>query len=184
MEIIGSIFIIIIGALGHFIFEWSGHRKWAGIFFAVNESTWEHIKLSIYPSFLWMVAEILFYGWSRSLMVAQFCAMFTMMMLIPLLFYAYTAVIGRNYLLSDIAVFCISIAAGMWVFSLVRPLEVSGAAYTLSLAGLAGIAACYFTFSYHPFHNFLFRDPISGGFGPKGHGCHSDFHGLHSKKSI
>lgn len=178
MEIIGALFIIIFGTLGHFIFEWSGHRKWAGIFFAVNESTWEHIKLTIYPSFIWLVVEGIAKGWSCNLLVAQAAGMVTMMALIPIIFYSYTAIVGRNFLIADIITFMVSICIGMWLYHaiLVYGAVPSAALTAVSITVLAAIAFMYFTFTYKAPHNFLFKDPISGGFGPTGHDCDGDFH--------
>lgn len=50
--IIGIIFISIIGTLLHFMYEFSGHNKIVSLFAAVNESTWEHIKIALTPTFI------------------------------------------------------------------------------------------------------------------------------------
>jgi hypothetical protein len=177
MEILGCIFIIAFGSLGHFLFEWCGHRKAAGLFFAVNESTWEHIKLSIYPAFIWMIVEVAVRGFSENLVVAQAASMATMMLLIPGLFYGYTAITKKNWLIPDIMCFCVAVAIGMWVFhAIMDAAPVSVVLYVISIIWLVAVLVMYFRFSYNPPHNFLFRDPISGGFGPKGHDCHSHFH--------
>jgi len=180
MEIIGALFIIVFGTLGHFIFEWSGHCKWAGLFFAVNESTWEHIKLTIYPSLIWMAVCGCAYGWTPLLLLSQTVAMVTMIVLIPAIFYAYTAIIGKNFLIADIAVFIVSILAGMFVFGTLihSSMEVSALMNAISIAFLAVITLAYLTFSYNPPHLFLFKDPVTGGFGPTGHDCDADFHGI------
>lgn len=102
MELLGAIFIIAFGTLGHFIFEWSGHRKCAGIFFAVNESTWEHIKLAIYPNLIWGVVEGCVRGFSPLLAVSVATSLAISMVLIPALFYGYTAIVGKNFLITDI----------------------------------------------------------------------------------
>lgn len=39
------IFISVLGVLLHFTYEWSGDTAVVGLFSAVNESTWEHLKL-------------------------------------------------------------------------------------------------------------------------------------------
>ena len=44
--VIAIIFISVIGTLLHFMYEWSGHNKVVSLFAAVNESTWEHIKIA------------------------------------------------------------------------------------------------------------------------------------------
>lgn len=179
MELLGFFFIAVFGCLGHFIFEWSGHRKWAGIFFAVNESTWEHIKLTIYPSFLWMIAEIASRGFSTGLLVSQLASMLTMMLLVPGLFYGYTAITKKNWLIADITVFLVSIAVGMKVFQIIADNYAgSTVAGFLAVIGLLLILEMYFRFSYHPPHIFLFRDPLNSGYGPKGHDCNSHFHNI------
>ena len=177
MEIAACIFIIVFGTLGHFIFEWSGHKHWAGLLFAVNESTWEHIKLTIYPSFIWMAVEAAVLGFSRSLVAAQACSMCVTMLLIPGLFYGYTAFTGQNWLICDIICFCVSVIAGRICFSHVMCCaHISDLLLAASSVFLVLVLLCYLVFSFHPLHNFLFRDPISGDYGPHGHGCHTHYH--------
>lgn len=178
LEIIGAVFIITFGCLGHFIFEWSGHKQWAGLFFAVNESTWEHIKLSIYPTLIWGVVEAAARGFCPEVLVATAFGLVTMMLLIPGLFYGYTSIVGKNFLITDIICFLVSIIVGMAVFHKAVTFEAEYSGFTVGVcaAMLAMITVFYFRFSFHPPHNFLFRDPISGGFGPQGHDCDEDFH--------
>lgn len=178
LEIYGAIFIIVFGCLGHFIFEWSGHKKWAGIFFAVNESTWEHIKLTIYPSLLWMVAELCVRGYETTVFVAQAASMLTMILLIPAIFYGYTAIVGRNFLIADIFCFILAVCGGMWVFNLLAESgkEPTTALFICAVVVILMVMRWYFTFSYNPPKWFLFKDPITGGFGPTGHDCDGDFH--------
>ena len=57
LEAFGLLFLIVFGTCAHFIYEWSGHNKLAGVICAVNESTWEHMKLVIGPSLIWMIVE-------------------------------------------------------------------------------------------------------------------------------
>ena len=178
MEIACILFLTVVGTLGHFIFEWSGHRKWAGLFFAVNESTWEHIKLTIYPSALMALYFGLRYGFTPSLAMATAGLQVTEILLIPGLFYGYTAFTHKNWLITDIICFILTIIAGTKVFFALLGQPCCTALLVLSLAVIIAVQVAYFSFSYHPPHCFLFRDPISGGFGPKGHGCHSHFHNI------
>lgn len=179
MEFFANFFIIAFGCLGHFIFEWSGHKHIAGLFFAVNESTWEHIKLAIYPSLLWFIAEAAFHGMSCALVTAQAASLVSTMLLIPLLFYGYTAITGQNWLITDILCFILSVIGGRRIFTLILEAQPSSALLTaISTAAIVAVTVMYLTFSYRPPRNFLFRDPISGEFGPHGHGCHTHYHKL------
>lgn len=48
--------IFLLGSLFHFIYGWTGNNMIAGLFFPINESVWEHLKLSFYPVILlWVV---------------------------------------------------------------------------------------------------------------------------------
>ena len=44
-NLIAFLVISILGTIGHFLFEWTGENAIVGLFFPVNESTWEHLKL-------------------------------------------------------------------------------------------------------------------------------------------
>ena len=54
--------ISLIGTLSHFLYDISKHNKLVGLFCAVNESTWEHIKISLTPCLLWGVLDGFIYG--------------------------------------------------------------------------------------------------------------------------
>lgn len=45
------------GTLLHFVYEWSGSSRLVGFFAAVNERTWEHLKLVFLPVFLFTVIQ-------------------------------------------------------------------------------------------------------------------------------
>ena len=48
-QIFSVIFTWILGTILHFLYEWSGDNKIIASFSAVNESTWEHLKLVFFP---------------------------------------------------------------------------------------------------------------------------------------
>ena len=58
-EIIGTAFIIFLGSALHFTYEFSGRFDFIGVFSAVNESVWEHLKLAFWPSLIWILIEYL-----------------------------------------------------------------------------------------------------------------------------
>ena len=47
--ILSYIFVCILGVLLHFTYDWSGSNPIVGFFSAINESTWEHLKLIFFP---------------------------------------------------------------------------------------------------------------------------------------
>ena len=56
-EIIGLFWTLAAGNLLHFVYDWTGSSVAAALFSAVNESTWEHMKLFITPWVLWSLVE-------------------------------------------------------------------------------------------------------------------------------
>ena len=55
-ELAGALFTAAMGTLLHFVYDWSGGWGAAAAFSAVNESTWEHMKLLFFPMFLFSMA--------------------------------------------------------------------------------------------------------------------------------
>ena len=47
--------LIALGSLLHFLYDWTGQKRWAAVIGAVNESYWEHIKIAVWPVVLLQV---------------------------------------------------------------------------------------------------------------------------------
>ena len=58
-EIVGFIATGLFGTLLHFVYEWTGGNRVIAVFSAVNESTWEHMKLLFIPFLVFTVVELL-----------------------------------------------------------------------------------------------------------------------------
>lgn len=158
--ITGAIFVIITGSISHFIYEWSGRQFLLGFFFPVSESTWEHMKLCFFPMLIYScfmnkrwkdaypcVTSALLYG----TLLGTF--------LIPVIFYTYTGIIGRNYLFLDIATFVISV---LLAFLCVYRLTVSCKmfSHTFLLGSLVFVMAiCFLLFTYLPPNLGIFIEP-------------------------
>ena len=90
MEFLISFLVIsIVGTLLHFVYEWSNHNKIVSLFAAVNESTWEHIKIALTPMFLWGLYDGYVYGFSPNYFLAKSISLLAVIIIIPLLFYGY-----------------------------------------------------------------------------------------------
>ena len=56
-EVIGLLWTLAAGNLLHFVYDWAGKSTVAALFAAVNESTWEHMKLLAVPWILFSLVE-------------------------------------------------------------------------------------------------------------------------------
>ena len=93
------IIISIVGTLFHFLYDWSGHNKMIGLFAAVNESTWEHIKIAVTPSLLWGLIDGFLYGANPNYFLAKSMSLLTMIVVIPVLFYLYSYLLKKHVLI-------------------------------------------------------------------------------------
>ena len=60
-ELLGFALTALGGTLLHFLYDWTNEAAWAAPFCAVNESTWEHMKLLFWPAFIFASTESFFF---------------------------------------------------------------------------------------------------------------------------
>ena len=138
-ELAGALFTAALGTLLHFVYDWSGGWGAAAAFSAVNESTWEHMKLLFFPMFLTSVVQLCCLGRTYpNFLAVRGVSTLAGTALIPVLFYTYTGVLGRHLL---------------W-------------AQLLGLVILWGLAFLFVFCTFHPPGLALWQDPVTLGYGP------------------
>lgn len=156
---------LIAGNLLHFVYEWTGEAPAAALFSAVNESTWEHMKLLAVPYLLFTLVQMLFGGHSREgLLLPRAIGLLAGLAVIPLLYYTYTGVLGENIAWLNVAIFQVAaIAAFLVSAALQRNGGWRGGSWqVLGAIVLIGIAVCFVVFLYQPPDLPLFIDPTTG----------------------
>lgn len=148
---IGMVFVLITGTLAHFTYQWSGKNMIAGLFFPVNESTWEHMKLLFFPFFVFSI--ILYKKFSSQydgLLSALCFAILTGTFSIPVIFYTYTGILGFHLLSLDILTFFFSVL--ITFCTLYQQLQSCRLkSYRILLFFLTGaVFLCFIIFSYFP----------------------------------
>lgn len=175
MFIVGILFIFLIGALLHFVYEWSHHNKIVAVFAAVNESTWEHIKICMTPTLVWSIYEICTYGFTWNFIFAKSMCLLTIILMIPILFYSYTYFTKKVYLVVDIICFFITVICSQLVFRyIINLISFSNVFVYISLFLIIIELLLYFTLTFHSPKNFIFKDPITKRYSLEGHPCHHD----------
>lgn len=159
-QIAGGLFTIILGVLLHFTYEWSGEKAWVGVFSAVSESTWEHLKLIFVPMLLFSFVEWFGYGkYEPGFLAIRAFSILIGMAAIVISFYTYTGILGQNFMVADIATFFIGVLAAYFWSG--RMLEMgnftsrSAALIGVMLIALLAIAFVAFTFSPPEFGMFV-----------------------------
>ncbi len=170
IELFGFFFILILGTLSHFFYEWSGHKKIFALFSSVNESTWEHIKLALGPTYLWILIEIPFIELNTNFLLSKLVCLLTIILFIPLFYYIYRAIFKRSIAFLNIIEFILAIALGQTLSYIVfNAPPVSPIVCYISLILINIIFILYLIWTYYPPKNFLFQDPTNKKYGIKAH---------------
>ncbi len=169
--LIEGLAISLLGSVLHFTYGWSKQNKFVAIFSAVNESTWEHIKLALSGIFICTLVDVWWLGDNPNYWFAKSMSFLVPIVVIPVLFYGYRAVLKvKSCLPIDIAIFFIASFASSAAFAGLldlAPMDEAGGIVSMIISVI--VLAMYLSLTRFPLHNFLFRDPITGKYGYDGH---------------
>ncbi|MDE7321635.1 MAG: hypothetical protein K2N73_02700 [Lachnospiraceae bacterium] len=158
--ITGILFVLITGALAHFFYDWSGNNTAVGLFVPVSESIWEHMKLIFFPMLIYSCIIFFSCRTNYPCIATSLClGILTGTLLIPVFFYAYTFILGKDVFILDISIFILStIIAFYVVYKFTLPhvqRKYSAILYCLT----AVLFLCFLIFTYHPPDFQLFVNP-------------------------
>ena len=161
-QIISVIFTWILGTILHFTYEWSNQNALVGLFSAVNESTWEHLKLLFFPM---LITTIIGYFYLKpkeeykNFLCAKTIGILTSLAFVVIFFYTYTGIIGTNFATLDIGSFFVGVLFGEYV-AYKLTIKISRCKKGLAIFVLALLFICFIAFTYKAPQIGLFKDPI------------------------
>ena len=156
----------LLGTLLHFLYDWLGGAPWIAPVAAVNESTFEHMKLLFFPMLIYAAVQSRFFKSQSDFFCVKLRSILLGLSLIPILFYTYNGAIGKSPDPVNIAIFFIS-AAIAYIYE-VRAFKNGTTACRhprLAVATLLVLAVLFVLFTFFPPEIGLFRDPLTGGYG-------------------
>lgn len=163
----GFIFTAVVGTLLHFLFDWTGGSAVAALFSAVNESIWEHLKLLFYPMVAVALIEYFFWGKNyESFWCIKLIGILLGLVLIPVMYYTYTGILGVNADWFNITIFFLVAGIVFWLETklfertIVCPTD---SKLAVLLIFLIGVLFTILTFA--PPRIPLFQDPVTGSYG-------------------
>jgi hypothetical protein len=166
-ELIGIAVISIVGSFLHFLFELAG--KWApvGAIAAVNESVWEHFKIGFWAAVFYMIFEYFYFRKSyRNFFFAKAIGIYSIPIVIAVVFYSYTSIIGHEILPVDILTFIIAIAVSQLIsYNISKIQRLPRWLNGLGLFLIVILAAAFVVFTYYPPHLPVFHDSVTGKYG-------------------
>lgn len=162
----GFFFIFFMGALFHFVFEFSGYNPLVGAIAPVNESVWEHLKLVFFPGLIFLIIEYFFIGKDfPPFFMGKAISLYIMCGTILGGFYLYTLFI-EDRLIYDIILMAIAIIIGQ-VVSYYISVKTSAASWTKLVSWLAivTLGLIFVIFTFKPPELEPFKDSASGEYG-------------------
>ncbi len=168
--IISFLFLAIFGSLLHFTHAWFKKGILLHIFSALNESTWEHMKLLIAPTifigiFQYLVLRENFTNIFNSLLILLIIELLT----IPLLYEPLRILIKKVPFPITILIFILSILFGLTAEYLMLNKGILFLPEPVSLVLIFIIVIKFGIFSYYPPKIFIFKDPTTGRYGDVKH---------------
>ncbi len=166
-QLAGFVFTVILGTFLHFLFDLTDQNVIAALFSAVNESIWEHMKLLFYPMFLFALIEYcLFEKNNKQFWCIELMAIILGLVLIPVVYYTYTGILGVSVDWFNITIFFI---AAWMSFCLRTKLYRNGFMRMidskLAFMLICLIAVAFTVLTFVPPTIPLFADPIGGTYG-------------------
>ena len=157
---ISFIIVSILGTLLHFTYEWSGENTFVGFFSAVNESTWEHLKLIFFPMLLTTVIGYFYIGKeNENYICGRVKGILAGIIFIISFFYTYTGVLGENIAIIDIASFFIGVIIAELVSYNIINLKDYNCNKNISGLSLILLLICFIIFTYNAPNLGIFKDP-------------------------
>ena len=158
-QIFSVIFTWILGTILHFTYDWSNQNAIVGAFSAINESTWEHLKLLFFPMLITTIIGY-FYLKPKEEYKNFLCAKtIVALVFVVIFFYTYTGVIGTNFAILDIGSFFVGVFLGEYTaYKLTN--HISECKDGLAIFILIVLFICFVAFTYNAPHIGLFRNPL------------------------
>lgn len=157
----GMTFSAILGTLLHFVYDWTNLSFLMPIS-AINESTWEHMKLLFFPTFIYAIIQSVFFlkeypqFWR-----VKVIGISVGLILIPILFYTYNGALGKSPDWFNILSFFIALGGVYFVeYLLFKNTKKNSKFQVTSIIWLFVIAILFIVFTFAPLKLPIFISPV------------------------
>ncbi len=162
----GFVFTSLLGTILHFLFDWTGGNMLIAAFSATNESTFEHLKIFFFPTFIYGIFEYFKYGkkvgcfWQIKLE-----SILLGLIAITTIFYTYKGILGYSVDFINITIFFIA-AAICYLWQAFRLYKGNNDCREwIWFSGVLLLCVLFIVFTYYTPKIGLFQDPLTFGYG-------------------
>lgn len=108
--LIGIVLVAVVGTISHFVYNLTGQNNFVGLFFPVNETPWEHMKLAFFPMLMFtLIIGSMEEDRSTCRKAALMIGTLAATWFIPVLYYSYSGMLGYRKAWIDISTYYISL---------------------------------------------------------------------------
>ena len=165
-QFVGFVAVSFFGVLLHFLYDWT-NITFTALFSAVNESTWEHMKLIFFPMFFFSLIQSAFIGKEyENFWCIKLRGIIIGLVLVPVMFYTIRGVAGPTPDWVNIAIFFVAVLIAFIYETkqFLKDTAMCKSSFSAFIV-LCLIAVLFIIFTFIPPQIPLFQDPIAGGFG-------------------
>lgn len=151
------------GVLLHFLYDWTNENAVVGIVSAVNESTWEHLKLLFVPAIIYSAFEYFLSSKNiRNFWPAVTLGILSAMLTITTVFYTYSGILGFNVDFINIIIYFIGVTVFINTKNKIIRKEIFNRknAVIISLVILGILTILFIVWSFIPPSLGIFTPPI------------------------
>lgn len=168
IKFIGVIVIFLLTILYHFLYDWLPNPVFS-VFFPVNESIWEHMKLLYSGIFTWGVIEYFILrkkGISyRNFFSTLFLEMVTSIMIYLIMYLPLYNVFGENMVISIGLLIVVIILEEIFSYYLFSYSKENRILNRISILFIVLGFVVFLCFTYDPPKNYIFYDIVSNKYG-------------------
>lgn len=165
-EIAGFIWIVLIGSILHFTYDWSGKSSIVALFSPVNESVWEHLKMGYFTVLFFIFIEYWFINrYTNSFFLAKTIGVLSMNLFIVIVFYSYTAITKSPNLIIDIGSFVVGAIICQFISFKIMKMKISSTLNNIGLISFILIGIIFIVFTFYTPKLPIFKDSNTGEYG-------------------
>ena len=168
MYIYQFLYVSILSTFLHFSYDMTNHMFIFSVIGAVNESTWEHLKIGFFPWFTWFAIRSYYFSYINSYF-GNFVALLTFMLTIMAIFYGSIFIMKRHFLPISIASFYIGVTSGSFFEYIIKGFSFPPVFEIIGLFGCFLIILSGLMWTYFPTKSFLTLDVRYRMYGIEGH---------------
>jgi len=157
----GFFWIVIVGSLLHFTYEWSAYSNLVAVFSAINESVWEHLKLGYFALSFFILIEYWFLRKeTENYALAKTVGIIDMSLFIVIFHYAYKFIFKRTSVIYEIGLFIVGALICQYLSSRIMKKKASRSINRAAFIVYIVIGILFGVFTFYPPNFILFKEAI------------------------